>query len=143
MCIFDIRYYVDFLLGVVVLGFGFNDLVNDLNIFGLFFEMMCICDFCVYVDVLDGLVYYYRDKNGLECDVVVYLCNGVYGLIEIKLGGEKFIEDGVKILIVFINIIDIFWMKVFVFCMVLIGVGDFVYRWIDGVYVVFIGCLKD
>lgn len=63
---------------------------------GYFFETMCIRDLRVYADALDGSVYHYRDKNGLECDAVVHLRNGSYGLIEIKLGGEKLIEDGAK-----------------------------------------------
>ena len=95
---------------------------------------MCIRDLRVYADALDGSVYHYRDKNGLECDAVVHLRNGAYGLIEIKLGGEKLIEDGAKTLTA---------LKAPAFCMVLTGVGDFAYRRTDGVYVVPIGCLKD
>lgn len=139
----DTRYYVDPSLGVAALGLGPNDLVNDLNTFGLFFETMCIRDLRVYADALDGSVYHYRDKNGLECDAVVHLRNGAYGLIEIKLGGEKLIEDGAKTLTALTNIIDTSRMKAPAFCMVLTGVGDFAYRRTDGVYVVPIGCLKD
>ena len=139
----DTRYYVDPSLGVAALGLRPNDLVNDLNTFGLFFETMCIRDLRVYADALDGSVYHYRDKNGLECDAVVHLRNGAYGLIEIKLGGEKLIEDGAKTLTALTNIIDTSRMKAPAFCMVLTGVGDFAYRRTDGVYVVPIGCLKD
>lgn len=139
----DTRYYVYPSLGVAALGLGPNDLVNDLNTFGLFFETMCIRDLRVYADALDGSVYHYRDKNGLECDAVVHLRNGAYGLIEIKLGGEKLIEDGAKTLTALTNIIDTSRMKAPAFCMVLTGVGDFAYRRTDGVYVVPIGCLKD
>ena len=113
------------------------------NTFGLFFETMCIRDLRVYADALDGSVYHYRDKNGLECDAVVHLRNGSYGLIEIKLGGEKLIEDGAKTLMALSNIIDTSRMKAPAFCMVLTGVGDFAYKRTDGVYVVPIGCLKN
>ena len=139
----DTRYYVDPSLGVAALGLGPNDLINDLNTFGLFFETMCIRDLRVYADALDGSVYHYRDKNGLECDAVVHLRNGAYGLIEIKLGGEKLIEDGAKTLTALTNIIDTSRMKAPAFCMVLTGVGDFAYRRTDGIYVVPVGCLKD
>jgi len=117
-------------------------LINDLNTFGLFFETMCVRDLRVYADALDGSVYHYRDKNGLECDAVIHLRNGSYGLIEIKLGGEKLIEEGAKTLMALSNIIDTSRMKSPAFCMVLTGVGDFAYKRTDGVYVVPIGCLR-
>lgn len=139
----DTRYFVDPSVGVAALGLGPNDLIGDLNTFGLFFETMCIRDLRVYADALDGGVYHYRDKNGLECDAVVHLRNGSYGLIEIKLGGEKLIEQGAKTLTSLANIIDTSRMKAPSFCMVLTGVGDFAYRRTDGVYVVPIGCLKN
>lgn len=134
---------VDPSVGVAALGLGPNDLINDLNTFGLFFETMCIRDFRVYADALDGSVYHYRDKNCLECDAVVHLRNGSYGLIEIKLGGEKLIEDGARTLTALSKIIDTSRMYAPAFCMVLTGVGDFAYRRTDGVYVVPIGCLKN
>lgn len=139
----DTRYYVDPSVGVAALGLGPNDLINDLNTFGLFFETMCIRDLRVYADALDGTIYHYRDKNGLECDAVVHLRNGSYGLIEIKLGGEKLIEDGAKTLTALTDIIDTSRMKAPAFRMVLTGVGAFAYRRTDGIYVVPIGCLKD
>ena len=66
---------------------GPNDLINDLNTFGLIFETLAVRDLRVYAESLNGKVYHYRDKNNLECDAVVHLRNGSYGLIEIKLGG--------------------------------------------------------
>lgn len=63
---------------------------------GLFFESMCVRDLRIYADALEGSIYHYRDSKGLECDAVLHLRNGSYGLIEIKLGGEKNIEEGAK-----------------------------------------------
>ncbi len=137
------RYFVDSSIGIAALGLGPNDLINDLKTFGLFFETMCIRDLRIYADALNGSIYHYRDKNGLECDAVVHLRNGAYGLIEIKLGGEKLIEDGAKTLTALTNIIDTSRMKAPAFCMVLTGVGDYAYRRTDGIYVVPVGCLKD
>ena len=139
----DTRYYVDPSIGVAALGLGPNDLINDLSTFGLFFETMCVRDLRVYADALDGSVYHYRDKNGLECDAVVHLRNGAYGLVEIKLGGETLVEEGAKTLAALSGIIDTSRMKAPAFCMVLTGVGDYAYRRTDGVYVVPVGCLKD
>lgn len=138
----DTRYYVDPSVGVAALGLGPNDLINDLNTYGLFFETLCVRDLRVYADFLDGSVYHYRDKTGLECDAVVHLRNGSYGLIEIKLGGEKLIEDGVRTLTRLANLIDTTRMKAPAFKMVLIGVGDYAYRRADGIYVVPVGSLK-
>ena len=125
------------------MGIGPNDLINDLNTFGLLFETLCVRDLRVYANALDGDVYHYRDKSGLECDAVIHLRNGKYGLIEIKLGGEKLIEEGVKNLKLLEGKIDTQKMNKPSFLMVLTGVGDYAYRRKDGVYVVPIGSLKD
>ncbi len=139
----DTRYYVDPSIGAAALGLGPRDLINDLKAMGIFFETLCIRDLRVYADALDGTVYHYRDKNGLECDAVLHLRNGSYGLIEIKLGGETLIEEGAKTLIALTNIIDTTRMKAPAFRMVLTGAGEFAYRRADGIYVVPVGCLKD
>lgn len=137
------RYFVDPSIAVAALGLGPQDLIGDLNTFGLFFETMCIRDLRVFADALNGKVYHFRDKTGLECDAVVHLRNGSYGLIEVKLGGDRLIEEGADNLKTLKNKIDITKMKAPSFLMVLIGVGDYAYKRQDGVYVVPIGCLKD
>ena len=137
------RYFVDPSIAAAALGLGPQDLIGDLNTFGLFFETMCIRDLRVFADALNGKVYHFRDKTGLECDAVVHLRNGSYGLIEVKLGGDKLIEEGAENLKILKDKIDITKMKAPSFLMVLIGVGDYAYRRPDGVYVVPIGCLKD
>ena len=139
----DTRYYVDPSIATAALGLGPDDLINDLNTFGLLFETMCIRDLRVFADALKGSVSHYRDSRGLECDAVLHLRNGSYGLIEIKLGGERLIEEGVKTLNDLESEIDTGKMPSPAFKMVLIGVGDFAYRRPDGIYVVSIGCLKD
>lgn len=137
------RYYSDPSIAAAALGIGPNDLMNDLNTFGLLFETLCVRDLRVYANALDGDVYHYRDKSGLECDAVIHLRNGKYGLIEIKLGGERLIEEGVKNLKLLEGKIDTQKMNKPSFLMVLTGVGDYAYRRKDGVYVVPIGSLKD
>lgn len=137
------RYFVDPSIAVSALGVGPDDLVSDLNTFGLLFETLCIRDLRVFADALDGKVYHYRDKSGLECDAVVHLRNGNYGLIEIKLGGDKLIEEGAANLKILRDKIDTDKMKAPSFLMVLTGTGDFAYKRPDGVFVVPIGCLKD
>ena len=139
----DTRYFVDPSIAAASLGIGPNDLMNDLNTFGLLFETMAVRDLRVYAAALDGEVFHYRDKNGLECDAVMHLRNGSYGLIEIKLGGETLIEEGAASLKKLKEKIDTTKMKVPSFLMVLTAVGAYAYQRPDGVLVVPIGCLKD
>lgn len=139
----DTRYYVDPSIGIAALGLGPGDLMSDLKTFGLFFETLCVRDLRVFADALDGKIYHYRDKSGQECDAVIHLRNGSYGLIEIKLGGDDLIEEGASALNSFQNKIDTDKMKAPAFLMVLTATGQYAYRRKDGVYVVPIGCLKD
>jgi len=120
-----------------------KDLINDLNLMGLIFENLCIRDLRVYADVLDGDVYHYRDKTGLECDAVVHLRSGKYGLIEIKLGGDDLINEGANNLIKLSEKIDTNKMHKPAFMMVLCGIAPFAYKRENGVFVVPISCLKD
>ncbi len=139
----DTRYFVDSSIAAAALGIGPDDLIADLKTFGLLFETMAVRDLRVYADSLNGEVYHFRDKDGLECDAVIHLRNGSYGLVEIKLGGDKLIEEGVGTLRTLKNKIDTSKMKEPSFLMVLTGTGDFAYRRPDGVYVVPIGTLKN
>lgn len=139
----DTRYYIDPSIAVASLGIGPNDLINDLNTFGFILETLCVRDLRVYAQSINGSVYHYRDKAGQECDAVIHLRNGDYGLIEIKLGGERLIEEGAQSLKTMATKIDTDKMKEPLFLMVLTGLGDFAYRRNDGVYVVPIGCLKN
>lgn len=139
----DTRYFVDPSIATAALGLRPNDLLNDLNTFGFIFETLCVRDLRVYADALDGKVYHYRDKTGLECDAVIHLRNGSYGLIEIKLGGVSSINEAVTNLTKLANKIDINKMKSPSFLLVLTAIGDYAYRREDGIYVVPIGCLKD
>lgn len=139
----DTRYYVDPSIAVAALGIGPEDLLSDLKTFGLLFETMCVRDLRIFADTLHGQVYHYRDKNGLECDAVIHLRNGAYGLTEIKLGGDELIEEGAATLKELQTKIDTEKMKEPAFLMVLTGVGTYAYRRPDGVYVVPVGCLKN
>jgi uncharacterized protein len=139
----DTRYYIDPSIAVAALGIGPDDLMNDLKTFGFLFETLCIRDLRVFADALNGEVYHYRDRDGQECDAVVHLKNGRYGLIEIKLGGDRLIEEGAKSLKAMEAKIDTDKMNTPSFSMVLTGTGDYAYRRKDGVYVVPIGCLKN
>lgn len=137
------RYFTDPSIATAALGVGPADLISDLNTFGLIYETLCIRDLRVYAEASNGKVYHYRDKNGLECDAVVHLRDGRYGLIEIKLGGENLISQGATTLKTLAEKIDTTKMKQPSFLMVLTATGDYAYKREDGVLVVPIGSLKD
>lgn len=139
----DTRHFVDPSIGTAALGLGPNDLINDLESFGLIFEDLAVRDLRVFADVLDGKLYHYRDSSGLECDTVLHRRNGTYALIEVKLGGEKLINEGIESLKALAATIDTTRMKSPSFMMVLTAVGPYAYRRPDGVFVVPIGCLRD
>lgn len=138
----DTRYFSDSSIATAVLGLGPEDLMNDIRAFGYFFETMAVRDIRCYVEAIGGSVSHFRDRNGLECDAVVHLRNGTSGLIEVKLGGESLVEEGVASLNELTGIIDTKRMKDVAFRMVLTATGDAAYRRPDGVVVCPISCLK-
>lgn len=138
----ETRYFSDPSIATAALGIGPKDLIADLETMGFLFENLCIRDLRIYTDYLDGTVYHYRDKSGLECDAVIHLRNGNYGLIEIKLGGDKLIEDGAKTLKELESKIDTDNMAKPSFMAVLCAVAPFAYKREDGVYVIPITSLK-
>ncbi len=136
------RYYIDPSIATAALGIAPKDLINDLRTFGFMFETMAVRDIRVYADALKAKVYHFRDSNGLECDTVIHRRDGSYGLVEIKLGGPKNIEQAATNLLTLANTIDTEKMAAPSFMMVLTAIGPYAYRRKDGVYVVPIGCLK-
>ncbi len=139
----DTRYFVDPSIAVASLGIGPGDLINDLETMGLLFETLAIRDLRVYADAMDATVYHYRDKSELECDAVIHRRNGRYGLIEIKLGGDRLIEEGATSLKKLKDRIDTTKMPEPSFLMVMTAVGDMAYTRPDNVIVVPIGALKN
>lgn len=88
------RHFVDTSIACRALGVMPDDLLRDLESFGLFFEDMAVRDLRIYAETLKGEVRHYRDNTGLECDAVIHLEDGRWGAIEIKLGGDDLIEAG-------------------------------------------------
>lgn len=138
----DTRYFIDPSIATAALGIGPKDLIQDLNTMGFLFENLAVRDLRIYSELLDGSVYHYRDKSGLECDAVIHLRNGSYGLVEIKLGGDKLIEEGAETLKTLSDLIDTNSMKKPSFMMVLCAQAPFAYKRNDGVYVVPITSLR-
>jgi len=138
----DTRYFVDPSIATAALGVSPQDLLNNLETMGFMFENLCIRDLRIYADYLDGTIYHYRDKTGLECDAVIRLRNGSYGLIEIKLGGDSAIEKAAESLMELNSKIDTDNMKEPSFMLILCATSPFAYMRKDGIYVAPITCLK-
>ena len=138
----DTRYFSDPSIATAAMELGPGDLMNDLRSFGYFFETLAMRDLRTYAEANFGSISHYLDKNGLECDAVMRVRRGAYGLIEIKLGGEDLIEEAAKTLRSLAQIIDMDKMKEPSFRMVVTATGDLAYRREDGVIVCPIGCLR-
>jgi len=136
------RHFVDPSLACRALNIGPDDLMSDLKSFGLFFEDMAVRDLRVYADTIGGEVRHYRDNAGLECDSVIHLENGKWAAVEIKLGGEKLVEEGAAALTRLKKKIETkSVLSAPVFMMVLTATGP-LYRRPDGIFVVPINMLK-
>lgn len=134
----NIRHFFDTSIAACCLKITPEDLMNDLNTFGLFFEDMVIRDLKIYSSVSNGKILHYRDSNGLECDAIICLKDGRFALAEIKLGGEKQIEDAAKNLNKLISIVE----NKISFGMIITAVGP-AYRRNDGIFVVPINLLGE
>jgi hypothetical protein len=133
---------VDPSIAVAALGLGPGDLMNDIRAYVWFFETMAVRDLRVYADALNGAVSHYLDRNGLECDAVVHLRNGMSGLVEVKLGGSSLIEEGADTLNALSGLIDTSRQKKVAFKMVITAVGDYAYQRPDGIIVCPLSALK-
>lgn len=138
----ETKHFVDTSIACRALNVSPDDLMNDLNSFGLFFEDFAVRDLSIYASVYDGEVRHYRDNSGLECDAVLHLPNGKWAAIEIKLGGEKLIKEGADSLNRLKNkLAEKSNEKAPSFMMILTAFGP-LYKRPDGIYVVPINCLK-
>jgi len=134
------RHFTDPSIATAVMGLSAKGLLQDFSTFGFLFESLCIRDLRVYADALDGRVFHYRDKTGLECDAVVVLRDGRWGAIEIKMGAAEF-DPAAENLKRFVERVDTDRMRKPSFLMIL-SATEFAYRREDGIHVVPLGCLK-
>ena len=139
----DTRYFSDPSIATAALELGPKDLIKDLKTFGFILETLCIRDLRIYAEPLNGKIYHYRDKNGLECDAICHLRDGRYGLIEIKLGGDTLIKEGINNLLKLKSSLDFNRMNPPSFMMIIVGVGRYAFKNEDGIYIVPISCLRD
>jgi uncharacterized protein len=134
------RHFVDTSIATAVLRTNPEGILKDFQYFGFLFEALCTRDIRVYAQTNDGDVFHYRDKSGLESDLIVRLRDGRWAAIEVKLG-KKQIDEAAENLLTLKSRIDEGKMGEASFLMVLTG-GQYAYRRKDGVLVVPLACLK-
>jgi predicted AAA+ superfamily ATPase len=134
------RHFVDPSIATAILRTNPEGILSDFQYFGFLFEALCTRDIRVYAQSNDGDVFHYRDKSGLEADLIVRLRNGRWAAIEVKLGNKQ-IDEAAENLLALNCRIDKDRMGEPSFLMVLTG-GQYAYRRSDGVFVVPVGCLK-
>jgi predicted AAA+ superfamily ATPase len=135
------RHFVDPSIAAAALRATPKKLLSDFETFGLLFESLCIRDLRVYAESLDGHVYHYRDKNGLEIDSIIQLADGRWGAVEIKMGAGE-IEDASEALLKLEKVVDTEKMNKPSFLMVLTST-EYAFQMANGVWVVPLGCLKN
>jgi predicted AAA+ superfamily ATPase len=138
----NIRQFVDPSIATAISGITPNDLIADLNTFGLMFKSLCIRDLRIYSQLIGGRVYQYHDADGLEVDVIIHISDGKWGAMEIKLGSPDAINEAAKHLLTFNDKLDSSQQSKPAFLAVITGT-QIAYRRSDGVYVIPIGCLRD
>ena len=135
------RHLVDPAVATAVMRANPEAVLHDFEYFGFLFEALCARDIRVYAQRNDGDVFHYRDKTGLEADMIVQLRDGRWGAIEVKLGNKQ-IEDAAANLLILKEKINTEKMREPSFLLILTG-GQYAFRRKDGVLVVPIGCLKN
>lgn len=135
-----VRHLCDPSIAAAALEVNPAGLLDDLATMGFLFESLCVRDLRVYARLLNGEIYHYRDKSGLEADAIVRLPDGRWGAIEVKLG-EGRVDEGAKHLLALREKVDGKKSGAPSFLAVLTG-GQYAFTRADGVHVVPLGCLS-
>ena len=142
------RAFVDPSIAVAALGLTPEAMLNQLKTFGFLFEQMCIRDFKAYTLDFESHISHYRDRYGLESDLVLHLGDGRYALIECKLGSRE-IEDGATHLVELKRLIREYNKQEKQVplrepdLMIVVTGGKMAYTRPDGVKIIPLGCFKD
>jgi len=135
------RHFTDPSIATASLRATPKRLLSDFNTFGLLFESLCIHDLRIYADSIDGSVYHYRDKSGLEIDAIVQLGDGRWGAVEVKLGAGE-VDKACDNLLKLKRVVDTDKMNEPSFLMVLTGT-EYAFQMKNGIWIVPLGCLKN
>lgn len=135
------RFFTDPSIAAAALRITSKQLCNDFKTFGFLFESLVLRDLRVYAENLNGEVFRYKDKSGLEVDMIVHLPDGRWGAIEVKMGSHEF-DIASENLHKLANRIDTETMQKPSF-LAIISATPYAYTREDGVHVIPLGVLKD
>jgi predicted AAA+ superfamily ATPase len=135
------RHFTDPSIATASLRATPKRLLSDFNTFGLLFESLCIHDLRIYAESIDGSVYHYRDKSGLEIDAIIQLGDGRWGAVEVKLGAGE-VDKACDNLLKLKRVVDTDKMNEPSFLMVLTGT-EYAFQMKNGIWIVPLGCLKN
>lgn len=137
-----VRHFFDPAIAAMLLDATPTDLLNDFETFGFLFESMVVRDIRSYAQAIDGKVYHYRDKDGLECDIIIRLGDGRWGAMEVKLGSERGIEEGARNLLRFRDKVSDRFRSRLSFMAIVVST-NLAYTRADGIHVIPLACLKE
>lgn len=137
-----VHHFFDPAVAAMFLDATSDDLLNDFETFGLLFESMAVRDVRSYVQALGGRAYHYRDKDGLECDIIVHLGDGRWGAMEVKLGSEKGIEEGARSLLRLRNKVNDRYRSKLSFLAIVVST-NLAYTRRDGIHIIPLACLRE
>ncbi len=133
------RHFVDPSIAAAALRVSPEALLQDFELFGLLFESLCTRDLRIFAQSLDGDVFHYRDKTGLEADLILRLRDGRWGAIEVKLG-QRAADEAAKNLLKLSDRIDQMKTPAPSFLMILTA-SEYAFQRPDGVWNVPLACL--
>lgn len=133
------RHFVDPSLAVAALRGGPDALMRDLSFMGLLFESLVIRDLRIYAQAIDGEVMHYQDSGDLEVDAIVQTGHS-WAAFEVKLGGEKRVEEAAAALTRFRERIDTSKSGEPAVLAIIVASG-YGYVRKDGIQVIPVGCL--
>lgn len=137
-----VHHFFDPAVAAMFLDATSEDLLNDFETFGLLFESMVVRDIRSYVQALGGRAYHYRDKDGMECDIIVHLGDGRWGAMDVKRGSEKGIEEGVKRLLRLRNKVNDRYRSKLSFLAIVVST-NLAYTRRDGIHIIPLACLRE
>ena len=133
------RHLADPSLAAAAIGATAEKLRDDVGTLGFLFESLCVRDIRVYTSALDCTVSYYRDKTGLEADIIIERPDGAWGAMEVKLGSARE-EEAAKNLLRLSERVDTSKIPEPSFLAIITN-EKYPYKRKDGIFVIPIGCL--
>jgi predicted AAA+ superfamily ATPase len=133
------RHLADPSLAAAAIRASQDKLLKDFHTLGYLFESLCVRDMRIYAAANDASVSHFRDKTGLEVDIIVERADGTWGAMEVKLGSKQEDEAAANLLGLAARV-DIAKRREPAFLTIMTG-GKYPFKRKDGIFVIPIGCM--